>query len=60
MRTLLRGWNFETANDADEWGRDIFRRRLGRELWRPLLFALLLVLVIETLTAATGGVKKAG
>jgi len=39
---------------ANDWERTVFSARQGPELWRPLLMALLLVLVLESLLAATG------
>jgi hypothetical protein len=37
----------------------MYRERLGSELWRPLLLALLLVLIVETLLAASGRARRA-
>jgi hypothetical protein len=51
----LPGWSLHVTSDAAAYHRAAFRERLGRELWRPLLFALLAVLVVETLVAAAGG-----
>jgi hypothetical protein len=48
----------ETANDAEEWRREIYRNRLGRELWRPALLLALLVLTIEAAVAATGRARR--
>ncbi|MEO5509607.1 MAG: BatA domain-containing protein [Longimicrobiales bacterium] len=58
LRTRLASWNIETSKNADEWRRDVYRQRLGSELWRPLLLALLIVLAIETVVAATGGKRR--
>lgn len=54
LEDLLPGWSLETADDPAEWGRDIFHRRLGREIARPILIAALLILLAEALAAATG------
>lgn len=40
--------------EPSAWGRSIFNRRKGPELWRPLLVAAFLVLLVESLLA-TGG-----
>jgi hypothetical protein len=40
------------------WRRAIYRERLGRELGRPLLIALLLILATETLVAAAGRARR--
>jgi hypothetical protein len=40
------------------WRRAIVRERLGRELWRPLLVALLLILGTETIVAAAGRARR--
>ncbi len=58
LRARLPEWRVETAEDADDWGDQIYRRRLGRELWRPLLVALLAVLAVEMVIAATGGLRR--
>ena len=47
-----------TSGDGD-WRRTVFRERLGRELWRPLLIALLFVLFVETFMAAAGRTRHA-
>jgi hypothetical protein len=57
LRAQLPGWDLHVTTDAGEWRRAAFRERLGRELWRPLLYALALVLLIETLIAAAGRVR---
>jgi hypothetical protein len=51
--------NVHVTSDDGDWGRTVFRERLGRELWRPLLFALLAVLVVETFIAAAGRTRHA-
>jgi hypothetical protein len=59
METLLPGWTVHGTTSDGAWRRAVFRERLGRELWRPLLIALLLVLAAETLLAASGRVRRA-
>jgi hypothetical protein len=54
LRSSLSGWTVETADDADEWASDIFRERLGREIWRPFLLVALAVLLLEAMVAAAG------
>jgi hypothetical protein len=56
----LPGWPLHVTTDAGAWRRAAFRERLGRELWRPLLFALLAVLVVEMIVAAAGRGRAAG
>lgn len=48
------GHDLLLVDDASEWRRSIFRRRRGPEPWRPLLVAVLLLLVLESGLAATG------
>jgi hypothetical protein len=52
-------WKIDFADDPDSWGDDIFNRRLGYEMWRPILIALLLLLIAEALAAATGSTRAA-
>jgi hypothetical protein len=59
LEDRLPGWTLHVTSDAAAYRRAAFRERLGRELWRPLLFALLAVLVVETLVAAAGGTRSA-
>jgi hypothetical protein len=54
LRDVFPNWSLETANQPDEWLRDIYHERLGREFWWPLLIALLLLLITESLAAAAG------
>ena len=54
VRASLDGWDLEFADSPGEWLRDIYRERLGRELWWPLLLALLLVMLSESIIAAAG------
>ncbi len=54
LRDAFAGWTMELADRPEEWVRDIYRERLGRELWWPALVALLLLLIAESLTAAAG------
>ena len=58
LNTLLDDWRLALADDADGWRAAIYQQRLGRELWRSLLFALLVVLVVEAVIAATGGRRR--
>ncbi len=50
----LRAERLKLATDAGSWTRAIFDRRQGPELWRYLLAALLLVLVVESVVASSG------
>ena len=51
----------EAALDADspqEWERETFTSRQGHELWRPLLLGALLLLLLESWMAASGGPSR--
>lgn len=52
----LESWQPQVVASAEAWPRAVFRQRLGREFWRPLLAVGLLLLLIEALVAATGRV----
>ncbi len=54
LAAQLPDWALETANSPREWARDVFRHRLGHEIWRPLLLLLLVVLLVEALAASAG------
>jgi hypothetical protein len=43
------------ADSPGAWARGIFHRRQGREFWRPLLLVALLLLLVESWMAASGG-----
>lgn len=45
---------------ADDWPRAVYRRRVGPELWRPLLLAALLLLFAESFLATSGRVPVRG
>lgn len=48
------------VGDEADWDQEVFRARQGPELWRPLLLATLLLLVIETLFATSGATLRSG
>jgi Aerotolerance regulator N-terminal len=54
LASLLGAWDVQEADDPDEWDSEVYRERLGREIWRPLLLAALLILLIEAAVAAAG------
>ncbi|HEX6134977.1 MAG TPA: BatA domain-containing protein [Longimicrobiales bacterium] len=58
LAASLPGWTLHVTDDAGAWRRATFRERLGRELWRPLLLALLAVLILESLAAAAGRARR--
>ncbi|CAN5612636.1 hypothetical protein BH23GEM10_BH23GEM10_08070 [soil metagenome] len=58
LRALLPGWTLHVTTRAAAWRGAVFRERLGRELWRPLLFVLLAVLIVETIVAAAGRARR--
>lgn len=45
-------------DDPEVWRDAVFTERQGRELWRPLLVAVLLLLVAESWIAATGSARR--
>jgi hypothetical protein len=54
LASLLGGWSVATADDQDEWASEVYRERLGREIWRPLLLLALVLLLVEATIAAAG------
>ncbi len=50
--------SIEAADSPGEWADDIFRNRLGSELWRAVVLASLLVLAIEAAVAASGRARR--
>ena len=60
LDALLPGWTLHATTSGGAWRRVMYRERLGTELWRPLLLALLLILVAETIVAASGRARHAG
>jgi hypothetical protein len=59
LEARLPGWTLHVSTDPGAFLRAAFRERLGREIWRPLLFALLIVLLVETFVAAAGRSRRA-
>jgi hypothetical protein len=59
LEARLPGWTLHVTTDPGTFRRAAFRERLGREIWRPLLLALLVVLVVETIVAAAGRSRTA-
>jgi hypothetical protein len=58
LEARLPGWDLYVTSDAAAFRRAAFRERVGREIWRPLLLALLAVLMLETLVAAAGRSRR--
>lgn len=54
LRAALGAGTYRLVNDEGDWQKHIYRQRLGREVWRPLLLLALSVLLIEGLVAASG------
>jgi hypothetical protein len=54
LRAALPGWRLERVGNPSKWPDEIYRQRLGREIWRPLVLAALAFLLIEGLVAASG------
>src|SRR5690606_5872729 len=59
LTAALDGWRVRITDDAGDWLRLIYQRRLGREVWRPLLLLALALLLIEGLVAAAGRARAA-
>jgi len=60
LHSAFQGWDIETADSPREWSSDVFQHRLGRELWWPLILAVLLILLCESLLATSGaGARRA-
>jgi len=55
---VFANWDVRSAQEPGQWGRLVFRARLGLELWRPVLFILLALLLAEGLVAATGARRR--
>jgi Aerotolerance regulator N-terminal len=54
IRESVPGAEVITADRPQQWTDRIYRRRVGREIWRALALIALLILGIEALVAATG------
>ncbi len=48
------GTEVEPAGRDGAWDRAVFRARQGPEMWRPLLIAVLLLLLVESVMATSG------
>jgi hypothetical protein len=59
LREAFPGADIVTADRPEAWSRQIFQQRVGREVWRPLALIALIVLLVETLVAATGARRAA-
>lgn len=57
LAAMLPDWDLETSDSPREWGRDVYRHRLGHEVWRPLLLLLLSILLVEALVATAGRMR---
>lgn len=53
------GGRIRTASDARSWSETVFTSRQGPELWRPLLLAALVLLLVEGWVAASGRTASA-
>ncbi len=52
------GGNLISVDRADAWDRSIFRARQGPEMWWPFLFAVAVLLMLESFMATSGRVDK--
>jgi len=55
---VFAGWPVRSTDSAAGWHRLMFRARLGSELWRPALLALIVLLVAEAFIAASGSGRR--
>ena len=58
LASLLPDWDVATPDSPRAWSHDVFRHRLGHEVWRPLLLLLLSILLIEGLVATAGRARR--
>jgi hypothetical protein len=58
LRAALPGWRPEVIGSPADWADAIYRERLGREVWRPLVLAALAFLLLEGLVAASGATRR--
>jgi hypothetical protein len=54
------GTDLRVVDDPGTWADAVFTQRQGRELWRPLLVAVVLLLLVESWAAASGATERAG
>jgi hypothetical protein len=54
VRELFANGDPIVSDRASDWADSIYRGRLGREVWRPFLIVVLILLFVEALVAATG------
>lgn len=54
LRAHFEGSDVVTVSDAEDWPRQVYRQRLGVESWRPFAILAFLILLGETLLAASG------
>ncbi|MGH7444956.1 MAG: BatA domain-containing protein [Longimicrobiales bacterium] len=54
LRAHFEGADVVTVSDADDWPMQVYQQRLGAESWRPFALLAFLVLLGETLLAASG------
>jgi hypothetical protein len=58
LQQRLPGWPLHVTSDAAAWQRNVFRARLGRELWRLLLVVAFVTLCVESVVAAAGPARS--
>lgn len=54
LRAHFEGTDVVTVTDAEDWPEQVYRQRLGVESWRPFAIIAFLLLLGETLLAASG------
>jgi hypothetical protein len=52
------GPELRVIDEAETWSDAVFTERQGRELWRPLMIAVLLLLLVESWAAASGAAPE--
>ena len=58
LATALPGVEVRLIDDPDDWPDAVYRMRLGRELWLPFALLALILLIFESVLAATGRRRK--
>jgi hypothetical protein len=59
LQQRLPGWALHVTSNAAAWQRNVFRERLGRELWQLLLIVAFVTLCAESFVAAAGRTRAA-
>ncbi len=58
LEQLLAAWPLYVSDRPDDWADRIYRGRVGREIWRLEILAVLALLAVEVIIAATGAARR--